>query len=649
MSKKTTFIDLFAGIGGFHLAMHKLGAKCVFASEIDNHARKTYETNFSKIEPELFENKCFNSDIRNINYSEIPDFDILCAGFPCQPFSQAGLKRGFEDLHNSERGNLFFYIAEILQEKKPKAFFLENVQGLLKHDNGKTFQVIRHILEEELGYSFYYKVVKASDYGLPQHRPRLFMVGFRDEEVMKGFHFPPSKPLNYTLNDIFQGNCDREIGYTLRVGGRGSGIDDRRNWEFYRVDGQVKRISVKEGKKLQGFPDDFEFPVSETQAMKQLGNSVAVDAVYEVAKNLIDYLSILDKNKTEMKQTKNKGEWSELLVFLKCIYQQKINFGNADMEATPIHLDIKKVFNQNDTKEFIISNQSKVIIRDKENSSEKEVDLQTFLDENILSIIQNKIVNGKNTFDIDEFKVVQNQLGIDIVKGGNSNQKSDIRLGFDHNGIYYDNQGFGIKSYLGSKPTLLNASSNTNFIFKISNLSKSAIDIVNGIDSKQKIKDRIQKIRELGGEFTYVGAEKDTMEFNLKMIDSQMPQLIGKALMSFYFDRVNSVEKVVDAISKTEEELKLNQNKFKNLLIAILLGFFAGEKWNGEFEANGTIVLKSTGELLAYHIVKLSEMKEYLFKHIKFDTPSSSRHMFGSLYQEKNGEIYFKLNMQLRF
>ena len=163
-----TFIDLFAGIGGFHIALHNLGGKCVFASEMDTHARKTYEHNFKKISPELFKNKMFNDDIRSMTVSDIPDFDVLCAGFPCQPFSQAGHKRGFDDNHNSERGNLFFNIAEILEEKKPKAFFLENVRGLIKHDNENTFKVIRNILENELGYSFYFKVVKASDYGLPQ-------------------------------------------------------------------------------------------------------------------------------------------------------------------------------------------------------------------------------------------------------------------------------------------------------------------------------------------------------------------------------------------------------------------------------------------------------------------------------------------------
>ena len=142
------FIDLFAGIGGFHLAFHNVGAKCVFSSEWDEFARKTYQENFEPIEPDLFSSGNFVGDITQVDKSTIPDFDILCAGFPCQPFSQAGHKLGFEDV----RGTLFFDIAEIIRVKRPKAFFLENVRHLYKHDGGKTFQVILNILTEELGY-----------------------------------------------------------------------------------------------------------------------------------------------------------------------------------------------------------------------------------------------------------------------------------------------------------------------------------------------------------------------------------------------------------------------------------------------------------------------------------------------------------------
>ncbi|MGB1243640.1 MAG: HpaII family restriction endonuclease, partial [Chitinophagales bacterium] len=470
MAKKYsfTFIDLFSGIGGFHLAMHNLGGKCVFASERDVYARKTYQHNFEKVSPELFQTGMFNDDIRNANPADIPNFDVLCAGFPCQPFSQAGYKRGFEDNHNSERGNLFFNIAEIIEVKQPKAFFLENVRGLVSHDNGKTFKTIQDILERELGYSFYYKVVKASDYGLPQLRPRVFIIGFRDEGFMQGFSFPSPKPLKLTMSDVWEGNCSREIGFTIRVGGRGSKIHDRRNWDAYLVDGEVKQLGVKQGKRMQGFPEEFEFPVSKTQAIKQLGNSVAIDAIEAV------------------------GE--QMLIYLKSL------------------------------------------------------------------------------------------------------QKTDIVLDINNSQIQKENEGFGIKSYLGSKPTLLNASGNTNFIFEVKGVDSSEIDNINQISTRTKMKDRLQYIEELGGSLVYMGAERESMEYNLKVSDSLMPQIVGYLLLSFYKKRISKLTEIVEDIHQVGllnkqinyGEKAMLEIKVKRLLIDILLGFFAGKKWNGEYLANGT-------------------------------------------------------------
>lgn len=278
---KVKFIDLFAGIGGFHLAFHENGAECVFASEWNEPARKTYEENFNKISPKIFKYGRFASDITKVAPKDIPDFDIVCGGFPCQPFSQAGFKKGFGD----ERGNLFFNIATIINVKRPKAFFLENVRHLLKHDNGKTFMTIKKTIEEDLGYSFHYRIVKGIDFNIPQYRPRLFMVGFRNKRIK--FDFPAPLKLTKTMSDIFEANCNRKIGYTLRVGGRGSSISDRRNWDSYIVNGKVVKLGIKEGKRMMGFPDDFVFPVSHAQAMKQLGNSVAVPAISAVAREIV--------------------------------------------------------------------------------------------------------------------------------------------------------------------------------------------------------------------------------------------------------------------------------------------------------------------------------------------------------------------------
>ena len=295
MSKNIKFIDLFAGIGGFHLAFHKLGAECVFASEIDPIAREVYENNFSKISPEIFPD-FFNKDIYNQDTKDIPEFDVLCGGFPCQPFSQIGQRRGFKENYQG-RGNLFFEITRIIEDKKPRAFFLENVQHIMNHDEGKTFNVIQETVRD-LGYSFYYKKIRACDFGLPQLRPRTFMVGFRDEkQTEEFFSFPEPVPLKKTMSDIFDGECSREIGFTLRLGGMGSNIDDRRNWDSYLVDGEVVKLQTSQAKEMQGFPKKFKLPDSRSKSLKLLGNSVAVNAVHAVGKQIINYIDNKDSFK----------------------------------------------------------------------------------------------------------------------------------------------------------------------------------------------------------------------------------------------------------------------------------------------------------------------------------------------------------------
>lgn len=195
--KKYTFIDLFAGIGGFHTAMHSVGAQCVFASEWDKYARISYEENYKQIDPTLFEKDkdgnylYFNEDITQAKPEDIPDFDICCGGFPCQPFSSAGLKRGFEDT----RGTLFFNIANIVKYKiehqyPPKVLFLENVRGLKSHDKGNTLKVILATLED-LGYNFSYEILNAKHFGVPQNRERLFIVAWKKDLInAKSFKFP---------------------------------------------------------------------------------------------------------------------------------------------------------------------------------------------------------------------------------------------------------------------------------------------------------------------------------------------------------------------------------------------------------------------------------------------------------------------------
>jgi len=195
--KKFTFIDLFAGIGGFHTAMHSVGGRCVFASEWDKNARISYEANYKDLESKLFKKDkngnylYFNEDINDVVPSKVPAFDICCGGFPCQPFSVAGLKRGFDDT----RGTLFFNIANLVREKinagvPPRVLFLENVRGLKNHDKGNTLKVILATLDE-LGYGYSYEVLNAKYFGVPQNRERLFIIAWYKKQVdVENFKFP---------------------------------------------------------------------------------------------------------------------------------------------------------------------------------------------------------------------------------------------------------------------------------------------------------------------------------------------------------------------------------------------------------------------------------------------------------------------------
>ena len=650
------FIDLFAGIGGFHIAMESLGGECVFASEIDPFARKTYEANFKDKSPALFKNKMFNQDIRSISPDDLPDFDILCAGFPCQPFSQAGQKRGFKDSHQSERGNLFFNIVEILDAKKPKAFFLENVRGIVNHDDGRTFKIIREILENELGYSFHYEVIKASNYGLPQLRPRAFMIGFRDEDILSGFTFPPHLPLKFNMSDVWNGDCSREIGFTLRVGGRGSNINDRRNWDSYLVDGQVKKLMTEQAKKMQGFPESFIFPVPKTQAMKQLGNSVAVDAIRECSKALVDYLDILNKNtsRNEMTKTKNKGEWTEIYSFFKIINDKKIMLSDKNLKVNNNldHFIVNKVSTLNIPETCYLKENGNIIVKNKNTGTEKIISTEGFLNASMLKDLASQISAKTKTFPMADIELIQEKLGISIIKGGNSDQKADILLGIKNRHFEKDNEGFGIKSYLGAKPTLLNASGATNFIYEVIGLSSDALDKVNLINTRAKYKDRIQKIKELGGRLSFHKIERETFSYNLSLVDSLLPIIVAKMLQQFYEDRTNLLSKNIEEVFRKNpdlaEDLQSLQVKLKRLLVANLLGFFPNTKWNGQNISNGTIVVKEDGDQVGFHVSDMKSLEDYLFNNIKFDTPSS-RNRFGNLYLENDKRLYFKLNLQLRF
>jgi len=301
MKKGFKFIDLFAGIGGIRLGFEHVGGKCVFSSEWDKHAQKTYKANFGELP---------SGDITAISPEEIPDHDILLGGFPCQSFSIIGQGKGFEDT----RGTLFFNIASIIQEKQPKAFMLENVKQLVTHDKGNTFKVILETLSK-LGYTVHHKVLNALDFGLPQKRERIIIVGFKDNVP---FNFPLGNS-SYDLNDILEKDEDIDSKYfvsdeiknnrikrlcrepiypsiwhqnkagnvsplpyscALRAGA---------SYNYLLING-IRRPTDKELLRLQGFPDNYKIVVPYTQLRKQAGNSVAVPVIKKVAEKMQDAL-----------------------------------------------------------------------------------------------------------------------------------------------------------------------------------------------------------------------------------------------------------------------------------------------------------------------------------------------------------------------
>jgi DNA (cytosine-5)-methyltransferase 1 len=627
-----TFIDLFAGIGGFHLALEQEGGHCVFASEKDPFARKTYLANHT------IDETYFNDDIRSISPEAVPDHDVLCAGFPCQPFSQAGRKKGFSDGDESERGNLFFCILDILEAKRPKAFILENVRHLENHDGGNTLKTILAHLEQ-LEYQVSYKVLKASEFGMPQLRPRIFIVGFdrRQVDTTVRFSFPTPIPLQFTMSDVWGGDCSREIGFTLRVGGKGSDITDRRNWDAYLVDGQVRRLGVVQAKKMMGLPEAFIFPVAKTQAMKQLGNSVCVPVVQHVARQVNQYIHNHVKDSINMMQKLNRGEWSELFALLSLLIKPKLPFGTAVGTSSDEYVLVFKLhYNAQDVTYCLSETQVTLLFPD--GTSQELGCITEVISPLQLAELKEFIIHSKGTFSLDAFQQWMQLLQINHFKG-TSQQKQDFTLAFQHNGLCYEAEPLGIKSYLGNLPTLLNSSTATNFLFEVKGFT-GTLDDVNIITTRNKIRDRIQYIETNSGQLVFVGCENSIHEENLRKVDSCMPELLADVLLQYY----KGLGARFSALSLSEQQ----RCRLKDYLKAVLLGMFSSTRWDGNYTANGTVVVKKDGDMVLYHVIKDAILKEYLMAHAKLDTPSSTRHRFGQLYKEADGRYFIKLNLQIR-
>lgn len=313
--KSYRFIDLFAGLGGFRLALESYGAECVYSSEWDKAAQDVYERNFGD-RPD--------GDITKVDEATIPQHDIICAGFPCQAFSISGKQRGFED----SRGTLFFDVARIAKKHKPKILFLENVKNFASHDNGNTLRVVKATLEE-LGYDVYYKVLNSVKYGVPQKRERIYIVCFRKDLEIKNFEFPKPFPLTRHVEDILEEDSkvkplnqekypvtyngvvddtysDKMIRLgTVNKGGQGERVYSTKGIAAtlsaygggvfaktggYLVDGVPRRLSPRECARVMGYPDSYIIAENKNQAYKQFGNSVVIDVLQYIVAEICKVL-----------------------------------------------------------------------------------------------------------------------------------------------------------------------------------------------------------------------------------------------------------------------------------------------------------------------------------------------------------------------
>lgn len=307
-----TFIDLFAGLGGFRLALESFGARCVYSNEWDIPVQKVYTENFGDVP---------DGDITKVDENTIPDHDILCAGFPCQAFSISGKQRGFED----SRGTLFFDVARIVRAKKPKVVFLENVKNFATHDDGRTLEVVKNTMKE-LGYTFYQRVLNSVDYGVPQKRERIYMICFRDDLNVDNFSYPKPFKLKRHVEDLLLN--DEELVKHLYVnrpdtymsdiiddtysnkpirlgivnkGGQGERIYSTKGIAItlsaygggvfaktggYLINGKIRRLHPRECARMMGYPDAYKICSNANQAYKQFGNSVVIDVLQLITEQI---------------------------------------------------------------------------------------------------------------------------------------------------------------------------------------------------------------------------------------------------------------------------------------------------------------------------------------------------------------------------
>lgn len=354
----------------------------------------------------------------------------------------------------------------------------------------------------------------------------------------------------------------------------------------------------------------------------------------------------------------NKGEWSELYTVLKLILDKHLELVDSNGEGINNKLIVDSIKCPKNSFELKLDKKNTFIFKDQIGLTEI-VSYENILNQKNLDLLLKLIISkSQPSFSINEAEELKNKLLLRKVKLGDSKQKSDIILDFSNNKQTYPNEGFSIKSYLGSKPTLLNASGkNTNFIFEVCGCNEEKCEMINSIIGRKKIIDRIKKIYDENLSLVFVKPEVDNFDYNLRMIDTNMPIILSELILGYYrygfrslSENINFCDKM-GLIKKKINYSDVNQIKssVKRMLIAFQFGIFQSKKWDGSYSSNGMIVVKKNGDLIGFHLLYREFIENYIFKNITFEKPSTSRHKYAEIYLDKDNKYKIKLNLQLRY
>lgn len=581
---------------------------------------------------------------------------------------------------------------------------MENVKGLLIHDKGKTIQTILKVLREDLDYYVPEpQIVNAMNFGVPQHRERVYIVGFRKDQNVNEFTYPTPTDTTKTFADIKEKNTvsakyylstqyvktlvahkerhaakgngfgyeiipDNGVANAIVVGGMGRErnlVIDNRLEDFTpvtNIKGEInrdglRRMTPREWARLQGFPDNFIIGVADASAYKQFGNSVAVPAIQATAQEIIKRIN-LSKSKN-MALTGNKGEWSEIYTLLKLLGEGKVYAGDQHMNKIhDLFYPIIMILRQEKEGNFNYKLQDRdVVIQTPEGEELLRIPASVFLveAENLLKAIN----ENDGAFTVPKIEAFMNRIYCHALKA-KSSDKTDIRIILhDRRTKINSEMGFSIKSQLGGDSTLLNASKATNFNFKIEGTSLSDEDIakINSLNpTRNKVIERYKAITKKGCKLIFDKVDNSTFRNNLIMLDGDLPSIIANLLLEQLNSGVSTLKELVEQITETnplgydtEQASPFYAYKIKHLLTSAALGMMPATAWSGKFDANGGyLVVKKDGEILCYHFYDRNRFEDYLFSNAYLERSSTSRHEYASIIKENDGTLSFKLNFQVR-